>query len=113
MNKFNLKVGQVLGDYRVVSVGEEGAYFCDKTGYRIPIEWFTNDEIQTKFNLPKERWLPKKGEVYWHLDGMFDVDSQTYENDTVDEELISKNNIFRSESEALSKAEEIKKVLMK
>ena len=108
MNKFNLKVGQVLGDYRVVSVGEDGAFLTKHA-----LGWYTNDEIQNKFNLKKEKWVPKEGERYWFLDSSLTALNTYNDGCGIDMEQIKVGNVFELESEALSKAEEIKKVLMK
>lgn len=116
MNKHNLKVGQVLGDYRVVSVGEEGAFLTDAKNQISALWWYTNDEIQDKFNLPKEKWVPSEGEKYFWLNSCLGIENyinnSTYDS-TYDEKRIRIGNCFKTESEALVKAEEIKKVLMK
>lgn len=114
MNKHNLQVGQILGEYRVVSVGEEGAFLTDAKNEISALWWYTNDEIQAKFNLPKERFLPSQaGEIYWYLDTSLVPDFVTYREESIDRQRRLVGNMFSSEFEALAKAEEIKKVLMK
>lgn len=118
MNKHNLKVGMVLEgkcivDFRVVSIGEDGAFLSSITSDGDCL-WFTNDEIQDKFNLPKERFLPSyAGEIYWYLDTRLVPDFDTYREEPIDRQRRLVGNMFSSKSEALAKAEEIKKVLMK
>ncbi len=108
MNKFNLKVGQILGDYRVVSVGEEGAFIGDG----VDVYWHINDEIQSKFNLPKEKWVPKYGDRYFCIASDFSVIDYEYEYASAsDAQRKDLGNCFRTREEAEAKAEQIKKLL--
>lgn len=112
MNKHNLKVGEILGDYRVVSVGEDGAFLTDAKNEISALWWYTNDEIQAKFNLPKKKWVPEKGEVYFYINRTRIEQTHNTES-SIDFQSIEIGNCFKTRAEALAKAEEIKKVLMK
>lgn len=57
----------------------------------------------------KERFVPKKGNIYYYLDAYGDCMRMCYEHDDYDRRLISIGNCYRTEAEALEARERVLK----
>jgi hypothetical protein len=113
----NLKKSQEIKDkegysYIVLAI-IDGAVFLFNT-MTCQNYWYTDSEIEASFILPKEKWVPKEGEVYYTPDmsscGAY-YNSFTWFGDFVDKSRLSNSLVFQTEAEAQNVVEEIKKLL--
>lgn len=58
-----------------------------------------------------EQWKPKKGERYWFIGYYGQIKSFIWNNDITDINSLDFGNCFRTDKEAMAKAERIKKLL--
>lgn len=75
--------------------------------------WYTDSEIEANFILPKEKWVPKEGEKYFHFDECSGIFSRLFRDKYNDRLRIEFGNCFQTEAEAQKVVEEIKKILNK
>ena len=72
---------------------------------------FTEKELKDNgWELLQEKWTPEEGERYWYFNGVTSTQS-IWENDVYDKELISVNNVFKTEDLCKEAIEKIKGVL--
>jgi len=113
----NLKINQILkykdsnDDVRVIEVFSQSALLSCTDNHKIPEEIYTFEEIQEAFELPKERWQPKKEGRYYCIgsNGLI-IDSQ-WVNYVVDKKRLDLGNIFKTREEAEQARDKIKELL--
>ena len=104
-----LKLGQILkhktsDDNFIVEIIAEG-------GANLSGGWFTDKEIEEKFILPKEKWVPEYKEGYYYIDNDAIVNSTYNANNHLDLKRIDIGNCFQTEAEALIASDKIKELL--
>ena len=82
--------------------GEALAYFRME-GQEESRVWF--DEVCST----TEQWKPKQGERYWYISSISEKGVSTFrwENDNVDNSLLSRNLVFKTKEEAIAKTREL------
>ena len=66
------------------------------------------DELKREYKGKNEKWIPKKGEIYYFLDEELYVGWNCFDNDDTDETIIKNNKIFETEEEAQEYADYLK-----
>ena len=83
-------------------IGEALAYFRME-GQEESRVWF--DEVCST----TEQWKPKQGERYWYISSISEKGVSTFrwENDNVDNSLLSRNLVFKTKEKAIAKTREL------
>ena len=71
------------------------------------------DELKNvKVDETKKRWLPVENEQYCYIDEDLEIESEFFDDDEYDNNLIKLGNCFKTKEEAQSVADKIKYTLM-
>lgn len=108
--KLQEKNGKYL--YTVMAV-VDGATFL-QYGQNSTALWYSDQEIEDGFILPKERFTPKEGERYWYVETIGEVNFATfcgsYLGDILHQEV---GNFFPDEASAKAVAVKVKELFKK
>lgn len=75
-------------------------------------DWYTDEEIEKYFELPKEKWEPDNKDYFYHINSQGCVECGTYLKESVaDSNRKRFGNIFRTKEEAEAAAVKIKELL--
>ncbi len=114
----NIKKGDVLkhkfrdGNIKVLGIFEDLYVLSELNDYKRCIGLYTKEQMEEYFDLPKEKWTPKEGEIVWYIGSNLCVlwmnFNQSYR---FDEERMACGNCFQTESEAQAMADKFKALL--
>lgn len=112
-----MKVGDILkrknGDaYKVLAIRGDfyALYFVnDHEGFWT---WYTKQELEKYFDLPKEIYKPKQGETYSYIGTFGEVNDSTWSDDYTDNSRYNAGNCYKTQQEALVAAERVKKAYL-
>jgi hypothetical protein len=95
-----VKVLEILGDIVFISTCHD---------HERVRSYYTLKEINDRFELPEEKWIPKDGETYYIPDiGTPDLFfSAAWTNDKYDDLRMSRGIVFKTKEEAIAIAKEI------
>ena len=71
-----------------------------------------NELKNLKIEEPKGKWMPAEDEQYYHIDEDLEIESEFFDDDEYDNNLIKLGNCFKTEEEAQFVADKIKYTLM-
>lgn len=113
----NIKVGQILdrkdgeGSQKVLAVVGEIVCMSLRNKYERISDWYTREELEKYFNLPKEEWIPKDDENYFGIANNGVVFKAIWANDKIDNARKSFLGIYKTKEEAETALADIKKKL--
>lgn len=70
------------------------------------------DELNAKVDETKKRWIPVENEQYCYIDEDLEIESEFFDDDEYDNNLIKLGNCFKTKEEAQFVADKIKYTLM-